>query len=76
MTVHEAAEAAVEAEEKAYRFYDDALNQVEDDELQTLFSDLRSQEARHRELIERFKQTLPPEDTTDPDDYVDEPRAL
>ena len=76
MTVHDAVEAAVEAEKKAYRFYDDALEQVEDEELRSLFGDLRAQEERHRKLIEQFAETLPEEDRSDPTDYVDEPRAL
>lgn len=76
MTVHDAVEAAVDAEKKAYRFYDDALEQVEVEDLRTLFGDLRAQEERHRELIEQFAATLPDRDRSDPADYVDEPRAL
>jgi rubrerythrin len=75
MTVHRALDVALEAERKAERFYDDALEQVEDDELRSLFESLKNQEQRHQELIEKFRRTLPEEDTAVPEDYVDEPRA-
>ena len=76
MSVHDALDVALEAEEKAYRFYDDALGRVDDEDVRTLFEALRSQEERHQQLIESFRESLPEERDVDPDDYVDEPRAL
>jgi rubrerythrin len=76
MTVHRALEVALESEERAYRFYDGALGQVADEDLRALFEDLRAQELRHQRLIEEFRSRLPDPDDSDPNDYVDEPRAL
>jgi len=76
MSVHDALDVALRSEQKAYRFYDDALEVVEDEDLRTIFEALRLQEERHQQLIEGFRKTLPEERDVDPDDYVDEPRAL
>jgi rubrerythrin len=76
MTVHEALEVALESERKAYRFYDRALQQVEDADVRLLFEDLREQEVQHQQQILAFKDRLPAEDGADPDDYVDEPQPM
>jgi rubrerythrin len=76
MSVHDALDVALESEQKAYRFYDEALGRVDDEDVRALFEALRSQEERHQQLIESFRETLPEERDVDPDDYVDEPRAL
>lgn len=78
MTLHQAADVALEAERKAYRFYDDLIERVSpaDPDLENLFENLRDQERRHEQLIVDYQRTLPAEDSADPEDYVDEPRAL
>jgi rubrerythrin len=76
MTVQRAVEVALEAERKAYRFYDEAARQADDEELRTLFENLRVEEERHQRLVDQFRTTLPAEDEADPDNHVDDPRAL
>ena len=76
MTVHQALEVALESERKAFRFYDRALDVVEDLEVRRMFDDLREQEVRHEQLIIEFKQRLPEEDDAEPEDYVDEPQPM
>ncbi len=76
MTVHDALEVALESERKAHRFYDQALKQVEDADVQLLFEDLREQEVQHQQQILEFKDGLPPDETADPADYVDEPQPM
>jgi rubrerythrin len=76
MTVHRALEVALESERKAFRFYDRALETVDDAEVRRLFEDLREQEVLHQQLILEFRERLPDEDDADPDDYVDEPQPM
>jgi hypothetical protein len=75
MGVHDALDVAIEAEVKAYEFYDGALGSVEDEDVRSLFEFLREQEVRHQEMIREFKSRVPEDSGADPDDYVDEPRA-
>ena len=76
MTVHRALDVALESERQAFRFYDRALQTVEDAEVRRLFEDLREQEVQHQQLILEFRNRLPEEDDADPDDYVDEPQPM
>jgi len=73
MSVQEALDVAMNAEIKAYEFYDGALSQVEDPEVKQLFVDLREEEKRHQEMIETTKSKMPEDDGFDPDDFVDDP---
>jgi len=76
MTVHRALEVALESERKAFRFYERALDVVNDAEVRELFEDLKEQEVLHQQLILEFRERLPEEDHADPDDYVDEPQPM
>jgi rubrerythrin len=75
MSVRAALDVAMEAEVKAYEFYDDALPQVSDPEVKELFVELREEEARHQELIRQTMAKVPEGDGFDPDDFVDAPAA-
>jgi rubrerythrin len=75
MGVHAALDVAIEAEVKAYDFYDGSLGSVEDEDVRSLFEFLREQEVRHQEMIREFKSRVPEDSGADPEDYVDEPRA-
>ena len=76
MTVHDALEAALDSERKAYRFYEQALQRAEDPDVRRLFEELQEQEVQHEQQILDFRSGLPPEDDADPDDYVDEPQPM
>ena len=72
MSVQEALEVALEAEVKAYEFYDGALPSVDNDEVSTLFVRLRDEEVRHQEMIKEIMAKVPDQGSFDPDDFVDE----
>ena len=56
------------SEQKAFDFYDKALSYVNDTRVQTLFSELRNEEAEHVRMIKEFINKLPPEAHIDLDD--------
>jgi rubrerythrin len=73
MSIQAALDVAMEAEVKAYDFYNDALPKVEDPEVKALFTELREEEALHQKMIQETKEKIPTGDGFDPDDFVDEP---
>ena len=75
MSMHAALDVAMEAEVKAWLFYDGALPQVEDAKVKALFVELRDEEKRHQEMIEEARAKMPDEADFDPDDFVDGPAA-
>ncbi len=75
MSMQAALDVAMEAEVKAYEFYDCALPAVEDPKVNELFVELRDEEKRHQEMIEEARVKMPKGDDFDPNDFVDEPAA-
>ncbi len=75
MTARRALEVALEAERKAWAFFDRALDHVSDPGVRELFAELREEEVEHQELVKAELARLPEEREVDPDDYVDEPTA-
>jgi rubrerythrin len=75
MSVRAALDVAMEAEVKAYDFYNEALDSVTDPAVNKLFVELREEEAKHQQLIQQIVAKMPEEDGFDPDDFVDEPAA-
>ena len=75
MSMQAALDVAMEAEVKAWLFYDGALGQVEDATIKDLFVELREEEKRHQEMIEEARAKMPKADDFDPDDFVDGPAA-
>jgi rubrerythrin len=73
MSVREAMQTALGAEEKAEAFFDAALHEVHDQEAAALFGELRNEEARLHEQVERDLAALPPEPAARPEDFEDEP---
>jgi rubrerythrin len=73
MTLREAMLMALGAEEKAEAFFEDALHQVHDTEVAAFFAQLRAEEARLREQVERDLAALPPEPQARTEDFADEP---
>jgi rubrerythrin len=73
MSIHAALDVAMEAEVKAYEFYDDALAKVSDPDVKKLFTELREEEALHQAMIKETKAKIPAGDDFDPDDFVDAP---
>jgi rubrerythrin len=75
MSINDALEVALNAEIKAFEFYDSALPSLDDEELEKLFIRLRDEEVRHQEMIKEIMAKVPDLDAFDPDDFADEPTA-
>jgi rubrerythrin len=76
MSVQEALELALDAETKAYEFFDQALPQIEDSEVRELFAELREEEIEHIDLVKKVMEKVGHDQDFDPEDFVDEPQAL
>lgn len=76
MSVRQALEAALRAEEKAFAFFDAALKVVHDVEVRALFEELRDEEREHQELVKKEIAKLPPDAALRAEDVDDEPVAL
>jgi len=75
MSMQAALDVALNAEIKAYEFYDGALPAVEDPKVKELFVELRDEEKRHQEMVEEARAKMPKEEDFDADDFVDGPAA-
>jgi len=62
MTARQALGIALASEEKAYRFYAEALPFVFDPEVRRLFEELKGEELQHRRYLEERLRGLGPED--------------
>ena len=60
MSPLKAFELALASEEKAYRFYDEALEHVTDPDVRTLFAELRDEETEHVRMVKHAIEGLPP----------------
>lgn len=65
MSPRHALEIAMEAEIKAYKFYDRALQGIQDPTVRKLIKELRDEEAEHQRLLNEQKAKYP--DTIEPD---------
>ena len=70
-----ALQVALHSEEKAWSFFNDAIEHTSDTEVRTLFEELRGEELEHQELVRRQMALLPKEVPIDVDDFVDDPVA-
>jgi rubrerythrin len=61
MSLLQAFELAKSSEQKAYDFYDEALPNITDPDVRTLFTELRDEEMEHVRMIEEAIAKLPPE---------------
>ncbi len=72
MSTLQAFEVGLDAEKKAYDFYDKALPGITDPEVRTLFAELRDEETEHVEMLKKEMAKLPSsaavETPNDPDD--------
>jgi rubrerythrin len=73
MTLREAMQAALGAEEKAEAFFDSALREVRDRQVAALFGELRRDEALVHDQVEKDLTSLPPEPGVSDEEYADEP---
>lgn len=75
MSLRRALEVSLEAEQKAWRFFDEALAVVRDPVVRELFEELREDEARHLQMIEDRLAALPPDPADDLMADFDDPPA-
>ena len=75
MTLRQAVETVVHAEEKADRFWTAALDRASDPEARALFRELHEEEVRQEERMKCRLATLPPDPGLCGDDVADEPTA-
>ena len=73
MPAREAFDVALHAEEKAYRFFADAVAHLTDPGVKVLFEELMEEELVHQELVRKEIDKLPAEASVEMEDYVDEP---
>ncbi len=72
MTARAALRVALRCELKAHAFFEAALPGLQDAEVRTLFEELREEEVRHQQLVEKELAKLP-EGGVDGEAFVDEP---
>ncbi len=74
MGTRQALEVALEAEQKAWSFFDDALKTVQDEQVRALFTELRDEEAHHSQLVRDLLERVPGDDSADREfDEIDTP---
>ena len=76
MSVRQALDVAMDAEVKAYEFFDRALPEVKNEDVKALFAELRQEEIEHQDLVKAEMAKVPDGKDFDPKDFVDEPTAL
>jgi rubrerythrin len=76
MSLLQAYELAKSSEQKAYNFYDEALPNITDQDVRTLFVELRDEETEHVRMIEDAIAQLPPNANVELDFDIDESPAL
>ena len=76
MSLLQAYELAKSSEQKAYDFYDEALPNITDAAVRTLFVELRDEETEHVRMIEEAVAKLPPNANVELDFDIDESPAL
>jgi rubrerythrin len=75
MTLREALNVALDAEVKAYDFFDQALKLSLTPPVKKLFEELRQEEIVHQDMVKKELAKAPPETDTTPEDFADEPVA-
>ncbi len=73
MTPRQALTTALQSEEKAWRFFSQALPQVKDADAKKLFEELQNEELEHQQLVRKELAKLPPDDAFRQEDFEDAP---
>ena len=66
---------ALDAEVKAYDFFDQSLKLSLTPQVKKLFEELRQEEVVHQEMVKKELAKAPPEEGAKPEDFADEPVA-
>ncbi|MCC6763506.1 MAG: ferritin family protein [Deltaproteobacteria bacterium] len=73
MTLRQALETALRAEQKAHAFFVAALAHVADPTVRTLFEELAAEEVTHQDLVRRELDKAPPDPAIATDEFADDP---
>lgn len=73
MTVRQALDVSLRAEQKAFAFFDKALAKVTDSTIRKLFTDLREEEREHEVLVRAEIAKLAPDSKILAEDFEDDP---
>ena len=75
MTLREALKVALDAEVKAYDYFDRALKLPLSPAVKKLFEELLQEEIAHQDMVKKELAKAPPEEGANPEDFADEPVA-
>lgn len=75
MTLREALTVALDAEVKAWEYFDQALRLPLDQAVRKLFEELRHEEVLHQEMVKTELARAPGDSAAAPEDFADEPVA-
>jgi erythrin-vacuolar iron transport family protein len=75
MPARQAMVTALQAEIKAYNYFDKALKHITEPAVKRLFEELRDEEVVHQDLVRKEMAKLPPDSGFDPEAFADEPTA-
>ena len=77
MSVRQAYAIAIESEQKAFDFFQNALSLITDKDTRSLFEELRAEEAEHKRMLTEKLKAVPPGEGPDmTDDDLDEPPQI
>lgn len=75
MTLREALKVAMDAEVKAWQYFDQALKLPLSPPVKKLFEELRAEEVVHQDMVNSELAKAPPDSDAAPEDFADEPVA-
>jgi rubrerythrin len=73
LSLKDALDLALDAETKAYNFFDQALPEIKNAEVRELFAELLQEEIEHMDLVKKVMAKVPQDPGFDPADFVDGP---
>lgn len=76
MSTLQAFQGALSSEQKAYDFYQEALNHITDPEIRALFAELRDEETEHVRMVQETIGRLPPSASVEDELDLDESPSL
>ena len=73
MSMQDALDLALDAETKAYEYFNQALPEIKNVEVRELFAELLQEEIEHMDLVKKVMASVPQDPDFDPADFVDAP---
>jgi rubrerythrin len=73
LSLKDALDLALDAETKAYEYFNQALPEIKNAEVRELFAELLQEEIEHMDLVKKVMAKVPQGLDFDPADFVDAP---